>query len=437
LLLGGIGLQLVAPQIIRAFLDTAQSGAAAQTLVLMGLVFLAVVLVQKVLTLTSTYIGADLGWAATNNLRADLTIRLWDIKTRTSLAVLRGHEDEIYCLAFSSDGKKLISGAKDGSVRLWQVPPVQREPALRVLREPSGYFIISPNSQHAVTLAADYVLWDLNTGAKLATLSALRGYQAGYDFSANGRQLLAGGRNGKVRIWDFDRNALSEFDAGGSEDVVGVRRLGTTNCFSTVHGISTARTFSATRIKIWDFEKKQLIEEIELSGPGVTTSAVSPQGNPATGHQDGSVTIWSSGRTNFPAHRRMIVGVAFTPDGRVLATAGEEGTAKLWDVATLREIVTLKGHLRSVHGLDISPDGRRLATAGGGAESVKLWDLHAHQELLTLSGEGSMMQRLAFTPDGNKLLGLNSEGQLHIWRAPSREEINAAEAKEKAENKRP
>ncbi|MCP4356725.1 MAG: ABC transporter ATP-binding protein [Chloroflexi bacterium] len=73
LLLGSIGLQLVAPQIIRRFLDTAESGSAVRPLVSMGLVFLVVVLVQKVITLASTYVGSDLGWAATNNLRADLT----------------------------------------------------------------------------------------------------------------------------------------------------------------------------------------------------------------------------------------------------------------------------------------------------------------------------------------------------------------------------
>jgi WD40 repeat protein len=343
--------------------------------------------------------------------------------------VLRGHEDEIYCIAFSSDGKKLLSGAKDGSVRLWTAPPTQRPPALRVLPGPFGYFMIAPDSRRVVTLAEDYVVWDLNTGEKLETISALRGYQAGYDFTLDGRRLLAGGRNGKVRIWDFEKNELSEFAAGDDdEEVVAVRRLGATEFIATVHGLRTERTFRTTRVKIWDFDKRQLKETTGLSGAMATVSAVSPQGKTATGHQDGRVTIWGQPPTNFLAHPRMVVGAAFTPDGNTLATGGEEGTAKLWDIATLREIGTLKGHLRSIHALDISPDGQRLATAGGGDESVKLWDLRTHQELITLSGEGSMMNRLLFSPDGNKLVGLNSEGQLHIWRAPSWEEVRAAEA---------
>jgi WD40 repeat protein/serine/threonine protein kinase len=359
---------------------------------------------------------------------SDQTIRLWDMKTRKTIAVLRGHEDEIYCLAFSGDGKKLLTGAKDGSVRLWNVPPTQRPPALRVLREPFGYFMIAPDSRRVVTLAADYVVWDLNTGEKLETISALRGYQAGYDFTLDGRKLLAGGRNGKVRIWDFEKNALSEFAAGDDdEEIVAVRRLGVTEFVATVHGLRTQRTFSTTRVKIWDFDKRQLKETTGLSGAMATVSAVSPQGKTATGHQDGRVTIWGKAGTNFLAHPRTVVGAAFTPDGSILATGGEEGTAKLWDVATLRGIGTLKGHLRSIHALDISPDGRRLATAGGGDESVKLWDMRTHQELITLSGEGSMMQLLAFSPDGNKIVGLNNDGRLHIWRAPSREEVAAAE----------
>jgi WD40 repeat protein/serine/threonine protein kinase len=370
------------------------------------------------------------------SVSSDQTLRVWDVKTGKPAAVLRGHEDEIYCLAFSRDGKRLLSGAKDGSVRLWNVPPTQRSPALRVLREPVGYFMIAPDSRRVVTLSADYVVWDLNTGEKLETISPLRGYQAGYDFTQDGRKLLAGGRNGKVRIWDFEKNALSEFAAGDdNEDVVAVRRLGDTAYVATVHGLRTERMFRTSHVKIWDLDKRQLMETTGLSGAMASVSAVSPQGKTATGHQDGRVTIWGKTGTNFLAHTRMVVGVAFTPDGSVLATGGEEGTAKLWDTANLREIATLKGHLRSIHALDISPDGRRLATGGGGDESVKLWDMRTHQELITLTGQGSMMNRLAFSPDGDKIVGLNSEGQLHIWRAPSFEEI--ADAKERTARTQP
>jgi WD40 repeat protein len=358
---------------------------------------------------------------------------LWDTKTWTAVATLRGHEDEVYSLAFSPDGHWLITGAKDGSVRLWQVPPAKRPPALWVLREPCSNFAISPDGRRLVTSGADYILWDLDAGEKLATLTGLRGFQAGCDFSPDGRQLLLGGQNGKIRIWDFERNLLSEFDTGGDEDVTGVRTLGVTNLVAAFNPDGRAR--------IWNFKTRQLIREFEPSGLGIASANLSRRGDLAIGHADGSVTLWNAESglvlTNFPAHRRTVVGVAFTPDGRTLATGGEEGMAKLWNLATQREIVTLKGHLKSLHALDISPDGRRLATGSGGAESVKLWDIHTHQELITLAGEGSLILALAFSPDGNKIMGLiiglNNELHLHIWRAPSWEEIKTAEAQDKKE----
>jgi WD40 repeat protein len=367
---------------------------------------------------------------------ADQTIRLWDTKTWTEVATLRGHEDEVYCLAFSTDGRRLITGGKDGSVRLWPVPPAKRPPAVWVMREPCGRLAMSPDGRRLVSVGSDYVLWDLDTGEKLATLTELRGFRGAHcAFSPDGRQLLAGGRNGKIRIWNFERNSLSEFDTGGDIDVDGV------TIFEGTNFLLAAWWWDASgHIKIWNFETRQVVHEFEFPGGRVAQGNVSPRGDVAIGLGDGSVTLWNAElglmQTNFLAHRRGVAGLAFTPDGRTMATAGEEGTARLWNVAAQREIVTLRGHLRSLHAIAISSDGRRLATGSGGAEALKLWDMHTHQELITLTSEGTLMMALAFSPDGNKIIGLDldkeSNGELHpqIWRAPSWAEVDAAEAKE-------
>jgi len=366
---------------------------------------------------------------------ADQTVRLWNTKTWTELATLRSHEDEVYSLAFSADGRRLITGGKDGSVRLWQIPPAKRPPPRWVLSEPGNTFAVSADGRRLVTGGDDYVLWDLDNGEKLATLTELRGYQAGCDFSPDGRQLLVGGRAGKIRIWDFGRNSLSEFDTGHEADVAGVKTLGVTNF------LLAAWWGPIERFKIWNFEKRQLVHEFEWSGPPVREGNFSRRGDFAVGHDDGSVTVWNAESgwtaTHFPAHRRGVSGLAFTPDGRTLASGGVEGTAKLWDLTTHREVVTLKGHLQSVHALDISPDGNRLATSGGGGESAKLWDMHTHQELITLTGEGAIIAWLAFSPDGNKIIGWNDQRYLQIWRAPSWEEIRTAEAQDKKESQAP
>ena len=359
----------------------------------------------------------------------DQTIRLWDAKTWSEVATLRGHEDEVFSLAFSADGRRLISGGKDGSVRLWQIPPVKRPPPHWELPGPSGNLAMSQDGRRLVTGGEDYLLWDLDTGEKLATLTELRGYGAKCGFSPDGRQLFVGGRKGKIRIWDLERHSLSEFNTGHEEDVAGVDILGVTNA------LMVAWWGVGERFKIWNFETRQVMHEFEWSGSQVTMGNVSRRGDFAFGQNDGGVTLLTAesgwAQIRFPAHRRDVSGIAFTPDGRTLATGGKEGTAKLWDVATHREIVTLKGHLRSIWAVDISPDGGRLITAAGGLESVKLWDMNTQQELITLASESPIISRLVFSPDGNKIIGRDDHGRVQIWRAPSWAEIEAAEKTQK------
>jgi WD40 repeat protein len=130
--------------------------------------------------------------------------------------------------------------------------------------------------------------------------------------------------------------------------------------------------------------------------------------------------------------------LAVSPDGRIAAGADADGgKVRLWDMATLQPVDTLKGFLLGAHSVAFSRDGKRLAAGSNGQEAVKLWDAETRQELLTLSGEGSLFRGVKFSPDGRFLLAINLAGLAHLWSAPTWEEIAAAEAKEKTEIKQP
>jgi WD40 repeat protein len=120
--------------------------------------------------------------------------------------------------------------------------------------------------------------------------------------------------------------------------------------------------------------------------------------------------------------------VAFSGDGSRVASVSAYGTVALWDPSSFKLIAAFKGHMQGAHGVAFSPDGCRLATGGGSSpDAVKLWDLSTHRELMTLPGQGSVFRFVVFSPDGRWLAACNWEGKLHLWRAPSWAEIEAAE----------
>jgi WD40 repeat protein len=129
-------------------------------------------------------------------------------------------------------------------------------------------------------------------------------------------------------------------------------------------------------------------------------------------------------------------GAGFSHDEKVVATPSGKDFTKLFDTRNGAESATLGGLLLGAHSVAFSPDDQRLAIGSNGKEAVKVWDTELRQEVLTLEGQGSIFFHTAFSPDG-RALGSTSRKGLHLWRAPSWEEIAAAEAKEKTEIKQP
>jgi WD40 repeat protein len=137
--------------------------------------------------------------------------------------------------------------------------------------------------------------------------------------------------------------------------------------------------------------------------------------------------------------RGILAGLAASPDGRLVAVGSQDGLVVLYDAQTMERKRVLYGHMQGVHGVKFSPDGKSLVSGSTGREAVKLWHVETGQELLTLAGRGSLLNHVEFIDHGNALLagGRGQQGTWQIWRAPSWEEIAAAEAKAKTETKLP
>src|SRR5262249_55902145 len=113
-------------------------------------------------------------------------------------------------------------------------------------------------------------------------------------------------------------------------------------------------------------------------------------------------------------------GVAFSPDGRRLASGSQEGLVTVWDASTGKEGLTLRGHAGAVPTVAFNPDSKRLASASHD-HVVKIWDASTGQEVLSLRGHDEPVESVAFSPDGRYLAsgsGLQGDpGQVKVWDA--------------------
>ncbi len=362
----------------------------------------------------------------------DQTIRLWDWPTLKPASVLCGHLDEVDGLALAPTGRTMVSRCKDGSIYIWDLSKPSRHPPYQTLPGRLNYAstLFTPDSRSilAVELKGGVALWDTSTGKETRRL---------WDDSTNGidvilspdaGRIIRGDADGHVHVWDA-RNGLEQTNllVAPTHFLAWITDNG--KFLATVFGASTNKVLEA-----WNMDTWQKIGSLRLPFSDFRWAYTTSRPNSIVLWNGRALWFYDMTQLNAPPRQIQtegdVLGLAVSPDGRLLAGAYEDGSVRLWDMGTLKLLESLKGFLLAATSVAFSPDGQRLAASSHGQEALKLWDAKTWQEVLTLGGEGSQFLDLKFSSDGRCLLAVNTAGLAHVWTAPTWEEIEAAEADE-------
>ena len=308
-------------------------------------------------------------------------ITLHDTETGKRLDTRESHEEWIECLRYTPDGKRLLSSSRDGTVRIW----------------------------------------DSATGRPIRRLEAATDWGAAAAVSPDGKRIVTCGRDDKMRLWDFESGRMERefpFQAnrrcGGLSFTADEQRLVFAGVDLMWIDVAAGKAVKSSRV-LTDRRTVNTAMGLAVSADGKIL---------ATGHYDKTIRLWNAETLE---ESRVIAGhkggpgvggfsLAFAPDGRLLAAADQnEPVIRLWEVASGRQVALFEGHGNEVTSIAISPDGLWLAS-GSLDGTARLWELSTGKELFRFLDDKiwKWVGSVALSPDGRQLAtGLN--GTILTW----------------------
>ena|GEM_PF-1437794 len=342
--------------------------------------------------------------------------------------VVAGANVAIHTLMFSPDNAFLVEGAGDASLKIWKITKGNQNsidlipaynlvghtgPVREALYNPGGNQLFSVSDDHTIQI------WDITNGQSLLKLDGTLSYQTNPVWLSASQKIATSGSDGQIRLWEpgIDRpvNSLNSTPGGGATQLLVV----------SADGNWLAGATEGDWLNIWQTNLAKPEKLLQVRTAKLLGLAFSPDGKLLAGAgQDGYLHLgqWNGNELHFfkdiPLPSRLVRTLIFSPDGKNLVTGDEGGQLLVWDTQNWQPAEKLIGHSGYIKTVAFSRSGQYLVS-GGQDGVVRTWDFKKHLVVSTVQLSGPL-EALTISPEGEAVATSTLEGNIQVWQPTSR-----------------